>query len=59
MIARFNIVTLGVKNLLKSSEFYQKALGWQPTKNSDDKIVFFNHHGIILVWFWVKGKIFG
>lgn len=48
MKARLNIVTLGVKNLQKSSEFYQKALGWQPTKDSDDKIVFFNHHGIIL-----------
>jgi len=48
MKVRLNIVTLGVKNLQKSSEFYQKALGWKPTKDSDDKIVFFNHHGIIL-----------
>ena len=48
MQARLNIVTLGVKNLQKSSEFYQKALGWKPTKDSDDKIVFFNQLGIVL-----------
>jgi len=48
MKPRLNIVTLGVKNLQKSREFYQSALGWQPTKDSDDKIVFFNHGGILL-----------
>jgi len=48
MKPRLNIVTLGVKNLQKSKEFYQTALGWQPTKDSDDKIVFFNHGGIVL-----------
>ena len=48
MNARLNIVTLGVKNLQTSKEFYQNALGWQPTKDSDDKIVFFNHGGIVL-----------
>jgi predicted lactoylglutathione lyase len=48
MQPRLNIVTLGVKNLQKSSNFYQNALGWKPTKNSDDKIVFFNHQGIVL-----------
>ena len=48
MKPRLNVVTLGVKDLEKSREFYKKALGWQPTKESDDKIVFFNHGGIIL-----------
>ena len=48
MKARLNIVTLGVQNIQASSEFYQLALGWKPTKDSDDKIVFFNHQGIIL-----------
>jgi len=48
MKPRLNIVTLGVKNLQKSKEFYQTALGWQPTKDSDDKIIFFNHGGIVL-----------
>ena len=48
MKPRLNIVTLGVKDLGQSKAFYQKALGWEPTKDSDDKIVFFNHGGIIL-----------
>jgi predicted lactoylglutathione lyase len=48
MKPRLNIVTLGVKDLQKSSEFYQTALGWKPTKDSDDKIVFFAQGGIVL-----------
>lgn len=48
MKSRLNIVTLGVKDLKKSREFYQTVLDWQPTKDSDDKIVFFNQGGIIL-----------
>jgi catechol 2,3-dioxygenase-like lactoylglutathione lyase family enzyme len=48
MKPRLNIVTLGVKDLQKSSEFYQNALAWKPTKDSDDKIVFFAQGGIVL-----------
>ncbi|WP_319272758.1 VOC family protein [uncultured Draconibacterium sp.] len=48
MKPRLNIITLGVKDLSISRSFYKKALGWEPTKDSDDKIVFFNHEGIIL-----------
>ena len=48
MQPRLNIVTLGVTDLQKSKKFYQNALGWEPTKDSNDKIVFFNHLGIIL-----------
>lgn len=48
MKARLNIVTLGVSNLQKSKAFYERALGWQPTKGSDDNILFFNHGGIVL-----------
>jgi catechol 2,3-dioxygenase-like lactoylglutathione lyase family enzyme len=48
MKPRLNIVTLGVKDLQKSKEFYQKALGWEPAEGSDENIVFFNHGGIIL-----------
>jgi len=48
MKPRLNIVTLGVKDLQKSRIFYENALGWIPTKDSDDKIVFFNQGGIIL-----------
>lgn len=48
MKPRLNIVTLGVKDLQKSQEFYQTALAWKPTKDSDDKIVFFHQGGIVL-----------
>jgi catechol 2,3-dioxygenase-like lactoylglutathione lyase family enzyme len=48
MKPRLNIVTLGVKDLQKSKEFYKNALGWEPGKGSDDNIAFFNHLGIIL-----------
>ena len=48
MQQRLNIVTLGVKDLQRSKKFYETALGWETTKDSDDKIVFFNHGGIIL-----------
>lgn len=48
MKPRLNIVTLGVANLQKSTEFYKNALGWKPAKGSDENIVFFNHGGVIL-----------
>ncbi len=48
MKPRLNIVTLGVKNVQESKQFYQKALGWEPAKGSDWNIVFFNHGGIVL-----------
>jgi len=48
MKPRLNIVTLGVADLQKSREFYEKALGWKPAAGSDENIVFFNHGGIIL-----------
>jgi len=48
MKPRLNIVTLGVKNLQKSKEFYKNALGWDPAKGSDENIVFFHQGGIVL-----------
>ena len=48
MKPRLNIITLGVKDLSISISFYKNALGWEPTKDSDDKIAFYSHAGIIL-----------
>lgn len=48
MKPRLNIITLGVQDLNQSKSFYKEALGWEPTKDSDDKIVFFNQKGIIV-----------
>ena len=48
MKPRLNIITLGVKNLQKSKEFYKNALGWIPAPGSDENIVFFHHGGIVV-----------
>lgn len=48
MKPRLNIVTIGVKDLQKSKDFYKNALGWKPATGSDENIAFFNHGGIIL-----------
>jgi len=47
MKARLNIVTVGVKDLRESREFYKKALDWEPGSGSDENIVFYNQLGII------------
>ncbi|MGQ8336552.1 VOC family protein [Sunxiuqinia sp. A32] len=46
MKPRITIITLGVKNLNHSREFYKKALGWTPAKGSDENIVFYDQGGI-------------
>lgn len=51
MKPRLNIVTLGVKCLHQSKEFYKNALDWQPAGPSDDNIVFYNQLGIILAFY--------
>jgi len=48
MKPRLNIVTLGVKDLTKSKQFYSTALNWQPVDPADENIVFYNQLGIIL-----------
>lgn len=42
-----SFITLGVKDLEKMKQFYQKDFGWTPIKDSA-KIVFFQLNGIIL-----------
>lgn len=48
MKPRLNIVSLGVKDLQISRDFYGKVLGWKEAKGSDKQIVFYNQGGIIL-----------
>ena len=48
MKPRLNIVTIGVKDLQVSRDFYGKALGWEEAPGSDDKIVFYDQGGIVL-----------
>jgi uncharacterized protein len=47
MDQRFNIVTLGVADLERSREFYQR-LGWSPSAASNNSIVFFQAGGAAL-----------
>ena len=47
MRQKLSIVTLGVKNLQRSLDFYKNGLGWKPSRASD-KIAFFPMDGVIL-----------
>ncbi len=47
MEPRISIITLGVKNLERSFEFYT-ALGFVSSKKPEDGIVFFNTGGVCL-----------
>ena len=47
MTPHLSMVTLGVKDLKRSREFYRNALGWEPATGSDDHIVFYNHGRIV------------
>ena len=51
MRQNLNIITLGVSNLEKSLEFYEKGLNWKKSKASKDKIAFFDMGGIVLSLF--------
>jgi len=48
MEQRLSIITLGVKNLKTSLNFYEKKFKWEKLKSSNDFIVFFQLNGIQL-----------
>lgn len=51
MEQRLTLITIGVKNLQRSKDFYQNVFGWQPTTMSTEGIVFFQLKGIQLALF--------
>jgi uncharacterized protein len=55
MKPRLNIVTLGVKDLKISREFYKTALGWEEGPGSDENIVFFSFGGVVLGLYPIAG----
>ncbi|MCI0425793.1 MAG: VOC family protein [Actinobacteria bacterium] len=55
MEQRISLVTLGVVNLGRATEFY-RALGWSPGVVIDDEVVFFQAGGAI-VGLWDRGKL--
>ncbi|SIT79640.1 hypothetical protein SAMN05444128_0771 [Pontibacter indicus] len=51
MEQRITLITLGVRNLQRSREFYQQVFGWQPLESSTESIIFFQLNGIQLALF--------
>ncbi len=48
MEQRLTIITLGVSDLKKSTEFYESEFGWKKTESSNEYISFFTLNGIQL-----------
>ena len=51
MQQRITLITLGVKNLQRSKDFYINTFGWKPLKTSNESILFFQLNGIQLALF--------
>lgn len=51
MEQRLTLITLGVRNLQRSRDFYQNIFGWQPMESSNESIVFYQLNGIQLALF--------
>lgn len=51
MEQRLTLITIGVKNLQRSRDFYLNVFGWKPTESSSEGIVFFQLNGIQLALF--------
>lgn len=47
MDQRISVITLGVKDIKASSQFYEK-LGWKPSSTSNEMITFFQAGGMVL-----------
>ena len=48
MEQRLTIITLGVSNLKKSTEFYESKFGWKKSESGNEYISFFTLNGILL-----------
>ncbi|WP_299760688.1 VOC family protein [uncultured Pontibacter sp.] len=51
MEQRLTMITLGVKNLQRSKEFYHQVFGWRSVETDSESIVFFQLQGILLALF--------
>jgi catechol 2,3-dioxygenase-like lactoylglutathione lyase family enzyme len=51
MEQRLNMITLGVSDLKRSTNFYEHTLGWEKMEWDSDNIAFFKLNGIILSLF--------
>lgn len=48
MQQRISVVTLGVADLDRSRAFYEEGLGWQPARQSQGDVVFYQTGGLVL-----------
>ena len=48
MNQHLHLITLGVRDLEHSREFYTEILGWKPASASGDDVVFFQAGGVVL-----------
>jgi predicted lactoylglutathione lyase len=48
MRQKLNLITLGVGDIKKSTDFYEKGLGWEKSSASMDDLVLFPLGGIVL-----------
>ena len=51
MEPRINLVTLGVRDLARSVDFYTNGLGFRPAKGSNPDITFLQMGGVVLALF--------
>ena len=54
MEQRLTFITLGVKDLQKSIDFYENKLGWKPSEMSTKEIVFYQLNGMHLSLYPLK-----
>lgn len=55
MQQRLSIITLGVHDLIRARQFYEKGLQWKVAEASNEDIVFFQLNGIALALYpWEK-----
>lgn len=51
MKQKLNLITLGVKDLARSLDFYENGLGWKKSNMSQDSVAFFQLNGMVLSLF--------
>ncbi|MCG6150654.1 VOC family protein [Leptospira bandrabouensis] len=54
MYPRINLITLGVSDLQRSINFYEKGLGWKRSEESNENIAFFQLGAVVFALFGEK-----
>ncbi|PJZ47219.1 VOC family protein [Leptospira brenneri] len=54
MYPRINLITLGVSDLQRSVDFYEKGLGWKRSEESNDNVAFFQIGAVVFGLFGEK-----